>query len=180
MNYRKIIGGYYYYVLGYGGAIGLVTGILLAPFTDSFRLDFSFVLWLIVGYGLRNGSNAARRWAIGISAVTTLLLLIIVIFGIGEPEIGGHRFTPREPGYYLVCAAAYIILGVPGLLLLSPAAKKQFTLKRWPSRIGVHRRPRRRPDFEHMRGNADGSDSDSAPLQPGEDAPQDAPDTYET
>jgi len=125
MNYPKVFGTYYT-IIGWLGAAGIVVSIVLAFFTDGLNLDFSFIIWLLLGSGLRRASSTARKWAIGISAFFTLMMLAFVSFGIGNAHIGNIRFEPPDVRYYLICGALFVLIGIPGLLLLRPQARKQF------------------------------------------------------
>ena len=126
MNYPKVFGTYYT-VLGWIGAIGLVAGVVMAFFTDELMFDFSFIIWFMLGASLRRASRTARKWAMGISAFFALFILTSAVMGIGQANVGPLTFKPPHTGFYLMIAGLFLVFVVPGLLLLSPEAKEQFT-----------------------------------------------------
>lgn len=105
---------------------GFVVGLGVAYWTDSLYLDFSFVIWFWMGSELKRGNPAARKWAIGISGVVTVFIVAMVVTGTGEATFGNLRFEPGDARYYLMGGGLFVLLGLPGLLLLSRGAREEF------------------------------------------------------
>ena len=125
MNYPKIIGGYYR-VLGWLGLATFLLSIIRMFWAKDFNLDFTFIVWLLLGRGLQRANPTARKWAIGLSLFITTGIAILMIVARGKANFGPLEFDPSSAWYYVIATALLLLLGLPGLLLLSRTAKAQF------------------------------------------------------
>jgi len=125
MRYATAIGTYYR-ILGWLSLTGLLVGLALIYWTDHLFLDFSFILWFSLGSGLKRRSRTARKWAIGLSAFVSVLLAAFLLSGSGSAHFGSAAFAAPDIRYYLTLAGLFLLLGLPGLLLLSRRAKREF------------------------------------------------------
>ena len=110
MNYPAIIGGYFR-ILGWVSLAGLILSVALVYWTDSLYLDFSFVIWLWLGAALKRANPTARKWAIGIGVVVTVLISLILLFGGGHARCDSLRFGPENIWYYLEGLLGFLLLG---------------------------------------------------------------------
>jgi hypothetical protein len=125
MKYHKAIGNYYRGMAWIALALCIVT-IVRIPWTDSWRIDLSFIVWFWLGSALKRKSPTARKWAIGISSVITFSLSVLMLTGAGEANIRNQIYTSPDVQYYAICIGSILLLGVPGLLLIKRTAKEEF------------------------------------------------------
>ena len=125
MKYTNIIGGYFT-VLGWISLAGLIVGILIACWTDSLYLDFSFIFLFWLGYELKKGNSTARKWAIGISSFVATCLIIMLFVDHSKIYIGGQPFSISNGLYYSLWGVFFVVYVLPGVMLLSQDAKKEF------------------------------------------------------
>lgn len=125
MKYSTIIGNYYR-ILGWISVIGTVVGLATAYWTDRVFFDLSFIIWFWIGKALRQQSSTARKWAIVLSSICTGIIVLGLITRTGSANFGRHEFSPPQAEYYLLLLILFILLGLPGLLLLSKRARDEF------------------------------------------------------
>ena len=125
MKYAKYIGGYYR-ILGWFSLACVVLGIAISYCTDKLILDFTFIIWLWLGGKLQQSNPTARKWAIGISLLVTLGILIGLLTGTGKARFFNFEFMPSTIQFYLIALLLFILIALPGLMLLSKKAKKEF------------------------------------------------------
>ena len=118
-------------MLGWISLAGFVLGLVLVFWTDALHLDFSFIIWLWLGRELKQGNPAARKWAMGISAVVTVFIVAMFVTGAGEANFGSLQFKAPDIRYYLMGASLFFLLGLPGLSLLARSAKEEFKRKQY-------------------------------------------------
>lgn len=121
MNYPKVIGTYYL-ALGWLSLAWLGVALL----SDSLTPDFSFFIWLLMGFGLRKASSTAKTWSIALAIAFGLLILMSYANGNGIVNVWMWKFQAPSLGYYLAPILTILIIVVPALLLLKSKAKEQF------------------------------------------------------
>ena len=131
MKYAMVIGTYYR-ILGWMSLAYLLLTFALAFWTlstywsDRLSIDLTFFIWLWLGSRLKRGDSTARKCAIGISVFATLFTLVFILTGVGITYLGSYAFAPPDIRYYLVGAGVILLVGLPGLLLLSRKAREEF------------------------------------------------------
>ncbi len=125
MNYPKIIGRYYN-ALGWICVLNLAYSLVTSYWTDRLNFDLSFILWFWLGARLENRSSTAWKWAVRIAALSAVLLVAALFFGRGIAHFGTYSFVKPDIGYYLVSCALFLLLAVPGAVLLTPRIRKEF------------------------------------------------------
>ena len=127
MNFPFYIGSYYRF-LGWLSIGCTVVSLLAFYWIQHVHVDFSFLIWLWLGRELKEKKNTARKWAIGISI---FILGIFVLAGFldsaNATSFGGKKYASGTLGFYVVFGVLFIMLVVPGIALLHPKAKQQFT-----------------------------------------------------
>ena len=89
-------------------------------------MDLSFIVWFWLGHELARRNPTARKWAIGISFLVAAAAAIGLISGTGTFRLFSMRSTSDPPWYDAGAVGVAALTALPGLLLLSKAAKQQF------------------------------------------------------
>ena len=128
MNYPIIIGKYYR-LLGWLSLSSAIYGLISLFWTNTFHFDLTFIIWFWLGSALIKGSNTARKWAIGISVIYTIPTVLFLATGTGQANLALNTYKAPRFEFYAIALGLFILIGVPGLLLLLPKAKRQFIKK---------------------------------------------------
>ena len=125
MNYPLHFGNYYRF-LGWFSLATIVVSLLAFHWTQHFHLDPSFLIWFWLGKELKEKKENARHWAIGISIFALSLFVVGAFLEGGNATFFSEKYPSGSPGYYIIGGIIFMLLVLPGLILLNSKAKSQF------------------------------------------------------
>ena len=125
MSYSRFVGNWFI-GLGILSVAGMAVSLALAYWLDSFCVDLSFIIWFWLGRELRARNPTARKWAIGISLLGCGLVLFAFTLGVSSARAFGVEFA-RDSHWYYVIGLVLVVLLLPGLILLTKKAKREFS-----------------------------------------------------
>lgn len=126
MNYPLYFGGYYRF-LGWFSLATILISLVAYHWTQSIHLDPSFLIWFWLGKELKNEKSSARKWATGIGIFVFCILVAGALLEGGHATFFGVKYPSGTFGYYAVAGIIGVLLVVPGFVLATPQAKRQFT-----------------------------------------------------
>ena len=126
LDHLREFTGRYYRALGWIDLASSIIALAIWHWTGHLTIAFSFVFWFWLGTCLRQGSPAARKWAIAIPILTGITLLIGVLF----PELR-LRLTPwgidgTHPAFFPLAGIHLVIFAIPGLMLVGDRGRRAF------------------------------------------------------
>ncbi|MEM6552442.1 MAG: hypothetical protein AAF750_10010 [Planctomycetota bacterium] len=123
----------YFWVLGYLGLASLIISLVMFMLTQSaLWFDFSFIIYLWAGSELGRRNLKARVWTIRLCIVVICLIVLMHVLGVffGNSEwrvsIGVDIESPEYWQVLVVSALLLMLATIPLVLLLTPAARRQF------------------------------------------------------
>lgn len=106
--------------------------MIQAAFFDTIRIDFSFLLLLWAAGPLMRHQPVARKWVLGVLGFILCLMvgiLVVVVWDGMEGVAMNARGESDDPGvgrFALVFTAAFVAVGLPFALLVTPKAQREF------------------------------------------------------
>jgi hypothetical protein len=125
-QYRSFTGNYFV-VLGWLSLISTIISVAMVYWTDYLHLDMTFFIWFGIGAGLKQGSATARKWAIAIFILVTLLTVLCLFPVNAKANIGHLRIDQTDPAFYVILGVTWLVFAVPGIMLLTNRGRLAFT-----------------------------------------------------
>jgi len=118
--------GTYYRTLGCIGAASIIVSIATSFWTDYLHFDFSFIFWFWLGRCLKVGNPTARKWAIAISLIFAVFLVLGMAIPGSKANFGGLQFESSHPAFYAILAFVFVVFTIPGVVLITNRGRAAF------------------------------------------------------
>jgi len=118
--------GNYYRVLGWIGVASNAITLSIVYWTDYLYFDLSFLVWFWLGNRLKNGSPAARKWAIAVFLIVSAFFVLGFVFHGTKATFGGLEFDRSHPAFFVILGINCATFAVPGVILLGKRGRAAF------------------------------------------------------
>ncbi len=125
INYSKTFG-IYFIVISIISLVTLIISWVSFYWTDYINLDFSFILWFLLGKSLLKRKPSARIISITITSVFSLLMIIAFITGKAEVNFFSILNKSDNFFYYIIISVIWLVFSFPGIFLIQKSAKDEF------------------------------------------------------
>jgi len=128
--------GNYYRILGWIDLVSSVVALAIFYWTEYLTITFAFLLWFWLGNNLKEGSSAARAWAIAIPLLTGSLIVSALIFNGFKLKLAPWGIDNSNP-LFLPLGVTYVCaLAVPGFMLLRAGGRHAYPNKKEGEQVG--------------------------------------------
>ncbi|MDP0490270.1 MAG: hypothetical protein Q7Q71_04385 [Verrucomicrobiota bacterium JB023] len=104
----------------------MVISIATVYWTDYLHFDLSFLLWFWLGSCLKQGNPTARKWAIAFFLLVTAFSIFAPFIPDATANFGDLSFDRTQPAFYGIIATMWLILAIPGIVLLGRRGRAAF------------------------------------------------------
>jgi hypothetical protein len=127
LNRLREFTGRYYRALGWIDLASSIIALAIWYWTGHLAITFSFVFWFWLGTCLKQGSSAARKWAIVIPILNVIPILSEILY----PELR-LKLTPwgidhTHPAFFPLAGIYLVVYAIPGLMLAGDHGRRVFS-----------------------------------------------------
>lgn len=129
-NHVRTLTGSYYRILGWIDLACSAIALGICYWTGHLVITFFFVICFRLGSCLKRGIPAARKWAITIPIIAGTMFAIALIFPGLKLRLAPWGIDHTHPAFLPLAVVDFVVLAIPGLLLLGHRGRLAFTEKK--------------------------------------------------